>query len=111
MNERIKLVRKSLGLSQQEFGEKLGVSRDVISNIEYRNVQPKELLVKHIATLYGVNLTWLLNGEGEMMISPSCNNPKLDEAIEIFKTLKPEFQDCALEQIKELAKLQIKQEK
>lgn len=106
MNERIKLVRKTLGLSQQEFGEKLGVSRDVISNIEYRHLKPKELLVRHIAALYGVNLSWLLYGEGDMMDSPSDNNSKLSEAMEIFQTLKPEFQDCALAQIKELAKLQ-----
>ena len=35
MHNRIKMVRESLQLSQREFGEKLGVSRDVISNIEY----------------------------------------------------------------------------
>ena len=34
MHNRIKMVRESLQLSQREFGEKLGVSRDVISNIE-----------------------------------------------------------------------------
>lgn len=106
MNERIKLVRKTLGLTQQEFGEKLGVSRDVISNIEYRQVPPKELLVKHIATLYGVNLAWLMYGEGEMMISASPNNPKLEEALTLFRTLNPEFQDYALTQIRELVKLQ-----
>lgn len=106
MNERIKLVRKTLGLSQQEFGEKLGVSRDVISNIEYRQVPPKELLVKHIANLYGVNLAWLMYGEGEMMTSSTPSNPKLEEAITLFQSLKPEFQDCALAQIRELVKLQ-----
>ena len=55
MNNRIKLIREALQLSQREFGEKLGVSRDVISNIEYGRVKPKELLVRHICDLYGVN--------------------------------------------------------
>jgi len=106
LNERIKLVRKTLGLSQQEFGEKLGVSRDVISNIEYRHIPPKELLVKHIANLYGVNLAWLMYGEGEMMLSDSPLQPKLEEALSLFQTLHPELQDCALAQIRELVKLQ-----
>ena len=55
MHNRIKMVRESLQLSQREFGEKLGVSRDVISNIEYGRVQPKELLVRHICDLFGVD--------------------------------------------------------
>ena len=33
---------------------------------------------------------------------------KLDEAVKIFKTLRPEFQDYALQQIKNLAELQDK---
>ena len=38
VSARIKQLRKDLGLTQVEFGKKLGVSRDVISNIEYNRV-------------------------------------------------------------------------
>ena len=34
INERVKILRKELKLSQTEFAEKLSVSRDVINNIE-----------------------------------------------------------------------------
>ena len=108
MSNRIKAVREALNLSQREFGEKLGVSRDVISNIEYGRVQPKELFLRHICQLYKVNEYWLETGKGEMFNNDPKENCKLDEALNIFKALRPEFQDYALEQIKNLAELQKK---
>lgn len=108
MNNRIKLIREALQLSQREFGEKLGVSRDVISNIEYGRVKPKELLVRHICDLYGVNEFWIQTGNGSMFHTKPKTDKKLDEALEIFQSLRPEFQDYALEQIRHLARLQEK---
>ncbi|EJW19028.1 helix-turn-helix domain-containing protein [Paenibacillus alvei] len=108
MNSRIKAIREHLGLSQREFGEKLGVSRDVISNLEYNRVQPKELLIKHICELYSVNEKWLLSGEGDMFVEEQPHNKKLEEALAIFKELQPDFQDYALDQIKKLSALQSK---
>lgn len=108
LNKRIKDVRQTLKLSQREFGAKLGVSRDVISNIEYNRVQPKKLLLKHICQLYNVNEHWLETGEGEMFNSTPEENHKIEEALRIFKSLRPEFQDYALEQIKKLVELQEK---
>ena len=108
MNERIKAARQALELSQREFGERLGVSRDVISNIEYGRVQPKELMVRHICELYGINERWLKYGEGEMFDMAPRYSRKFEEAFAIFQTLRPEFQDYALEQLRKLAKLQEK---
>lgn len=109
MSNRIKAVREAFKLSQREFGERLGVSRDVISNLEYDRVQPKELLLRHICQLYGVNEHWLQTGEGEMFDSSPVDTVKLDEALRIFRSLRPEFQDYALDQIRKLAELQDKQ--
>jgi len=108
LHQRIKMIREQLGLSQREFGEKLGVSRDVISNLEYNRVQPKELLLKHICELYSVNEHWLQTGEGEMFVKKLYSNERLEQAISLFKVLEPEFQDYALEQIKNLSELQNK---
>ena len=105
---RIKTVREALALSQREFGERLGVSRDVISNIEYGRVQPKKLLLQHMCQQYQVNERWLETGEGEMFIENSGAEDKFAEALSIFRSLRPEFQDYALEQIKKLAELQNK---
>lgn len=66
MNERIKELRKSLKLSQTEFGKKLGVSRDVINNIENGRVELKEYLIKTICSVFNVSANWLRTGEGGM---------------------------------------------
>lgn len=68
MHERIKYFRKEcLHLSQTEFGEKLGVSRSVINNIE-RNVlsrpDQKTSLLKLSCHEFGINEDWLFNGVG-----------------------------------------------
>ena len=73
INDRIKIVRKSLNLSQPEFGKRIGVSRDVIANIERTTgaVTPNEILLQHICSVYNVDPIWLETGEGEMFHKPS----------------------------------------
>ena len=64
--DRIKNVRKEKKLSQTAFGERLGVARDVISNVELGRVEPKELFIKLLISEFNVNEDWLRTGEGEM---------------------------------------------
>ncbi len=66
--ERIKILRKELKLSQPAFGERLGVKRDVIANIELERVPVKEIMIKHICRTFDVNPLWLEKGEGEMFL-------------------------------------------
>lgn len=68
--ERIRLLRKEhLHLSQADFGKMLGVSRDVIKNIELNILakpEQKEPLYKLICKEWGVNEVWLRTGDGDM---------------------------------------------
>ena len=68
INERITSIRKELKLSQSAFGERVGVSRDVIKNIDNNIVdaETKPLLIQQICKEYNVNRVWLETGEGEM---------------------------------------------
>lgn len=68
INDRIKQLRKSLNLSQTDFGKKLGVSRDVINNLDRSAVEPKPLMLDHICSVYNVNPDWLMHGTGEMFL-------------------------------------------
>lgn len=110
LSDRVKTVREALHLSQREFGEKLGVSRDVISNMEYGRATPKELFLRHMCGICNVNEQWIQTGEGEMFQNNPIEYRKADEALKIFKSLRPEFQDYALEQIRKLSELQGKME-
>lgn len=66
MNERIKELRKTLSLTMEELGEKLGVTRSAISNIESGKRGITEQMVLAICREFEVNENWLRNGAGEM---------------------------------------------
>lgn len=67
MNERIKELRLKLGLSQEDFGRRLGVGRGAITNIELNKVEPKSLFVDLICEQFRVNKEWLETGDGPML--------------------------------------------
>lgn len=69
IGERIKDVReKARGekLTQTKFGEVLGVSRDVIANLETGRVEPSQVIMNAICMNFNVDEIWLRTGEGEM---------------------------------------------
>lgn len=68
--ERIKELRKSLDLTLEKFGERLGVTKVAISNIEKGNRNLTEQMTKSICREYNVEYLWLTTGEGEMF----CNS-------------------------------------
>lgn len=107
MITRIRAVRKALKLSQKDFGAKLGVSRDVVGNIEYGRVPPKEPFVALLCHQYKVNRSWLETGKGDMFVKVPPKD-MASEAREIFSALRPELQDFALDQMRKLAELQKK---
>lgn len=67
--ERVKEIRKSLNLTLEKFGEKLGVGKTAISNIEKGNRNLTEQMAKAICREYNVNYDFLIYGEGEMFDS------------------------------------------
>lgn len=73
MNERIKAVRLALGISQEEFGKRLGVTRGAITNIELNKVEPKPLFVDLICREFNVNEDWLKNGAEPMFLQRNRN--------------------------------------
>ena len=66
INERILSIRKSFSLSRAAFGQSLGVSGDVIKNLDYNLTEPKPAFIELICRTYNVNRTWLETGEGNM---------------------------------------------
>jgi len=64
--DRIREFRKSLKLSQTAFGEELGVSRDVINNLEQGRVEPSDLIINMMCARFGIDEQWLRTGAGTM---------------------------------------------
>lgn len=68
MNERIKELRKALGLTLEKFGEKLGVQKSAISKIERGENGVAEPMFKLICREFNVRDEWLRTGEEPMFI-------------------------------------------
>lgn len=66
--ERIRELRKEKGLTMEQFGEKIGVTKSTISNIENGNRNATEHMIKSICREFGVDYIWLTTGEGEMFV-------------------------------------------
>lgn len=66
MHERIKYLRKTLDLTQQEFSDRIGVKRGAVANYEVGRNDPTDSVVALICREFGVSEQWLRTGTGEM---------------------------------------------
>ena len=71
MKERIKKVRKSEGLTQVEFGERIGVKGNTVTNYETGLRTPTDAVLLSICREFNVNQDWLRTGNGEMFVELS----------------------------------------
>ncbi len=74
MNERIKKLRKALGLTQQDFARKLKLTRSTIANYETRQSEPIDAVISLICQEFNVSEAWLRTGEGDMFVDLSRND-------------------------------------
>lgn len=111
--DRIKQIRKENNLSQTAFGERLGVTRSVINNIENNRLarpDQKASLIKLISKEFSINEEWLLTGEGEeyivtkederlveaLMQIQASGNEKLKKIVENMMKLDDRYVDIIL---------------
>lgn len=73
MDERLKQLRKELGLTQQEFSDKIGIKRNTFAQYENGRNEPIDAVVRLICSTYNVNEEWLRTGAGEMFVSKNTN--------------------------------------
>ena len=86
MNERLKLLRKALKLSQQEFADKIQVNRSTVAGYERGSTNLSERTIADICRVFYVNEDWLRNGEGDMFRARNTTNEEL--ALQVGKLLK-----------------------
>lgn len=66
ISERLRQLRKELGMSQEEFGRRIGVSNTAISKLEKNERNLTEQTAISICREYRVNYFWLTKGIGDM---------------------------------------------
>lgn len=68
VNDRIKRVRKSLNLTMDKFGNKIGITKASVSKLESGENNPSEQTLKLICREFNVDYFWLTEGFGDMFI-------------------------------------------
>lgn len=66
MKNRIKQIRKEKNLTQVEFGERIGVKGNTVTNYETGLRNPTDAVILSICREFNVNEDWLRNGTGDM---------------------------------------------
>ena len=103
MKDRLKELRKSLGLTQGEFGEKIGMTDASISHMEAGRTAINNQNVNLICLTFGVRQEWFRTGSGEMM-EPEANFSDYEKRLlEFFRRLSPKARRMLIEYAEKLA--------
>lgn len=80
MNIRLKQLRKSLGLTQQSFADKIGMKQNTIAQYEMGRTTPSDAIIFSICREFNVNESWLRTGEGDMFV-PMTKSEEISEFV------------------------------
>lgn len=109
--ERIREIRKELGLTLEKFGEKLGVKKNSISQLENGKNSLTDQMTKSICREYNVSYDYLMNGEGEMfddlpqtVLDELCAQYDLDDLdrnlVEMYLEMPEQVRDYLKQEIR-----------
>lgn len=73
MHERLKKLRRTLDLTQQEFADKIGIKRNTFATYESGRNEPIDAVISLICREFNVSEEWLRTGKGDMFIQLSRN--------------------------------------
>lgn len=113
MNERLKLLRNTLGITLEEFGKRVGVTRSAIGRIEKGERKVTEQMALSICREFHVNYFWLTEGRGDMftgtpqsVMDEIAEDYKLDDIdkkiLENFLAMSPEKRAVIKEYLKSI---------
>lgn len=102
IGERVKTLRKELGLTLEKFGTPLGVQRSALSMIENDKSGIGDRTILLICREYGVSEKWLRDGDGEMFVPVTRNEKIARFAGELMREETPEFRRQIVEILADL---------
>lgn len=101
-NSRVKELRKSLGLTMDDFGQRLGVTKSAISNIESGNRSVTDQMHKAICREFNVNEDWLRTGQGEMYVTQSRSEAIAEFAGNLMRDEEDSFRRRLIEALAQM---------
>lgn len=104
MNERIKMLRKELGLTMEKFGNRLGVKKNSVSQWENGINNITDQMFKAICREFSVSEEWLRSGKGDMFVIPDDEDAVL--VSDLLENTDDVFYQSVLELIRTYKQLQ-----
>jgi transcriptional regulator with XRE-family HTH domain len=102
MKDRLKELRRSLKLTQGEFGEKIGMTDASVSHMELGRTAMSKQNVRLISLVFGVREEWLEHGVGDMMNEAAILTDREKRLLELFRRLSPLAQRMLIEYAEKL---------
>lgn len=103
MKDRIKMIRKNAGMTQEQFSKAIGISRNFLANVETSNRNLGKHVITEMCRKFGINENWVYTGEGDMYAdtktqddifewvgSAMATDPFKMEFLRILSQLRPE---------------------
>lgn len=104
VNERLKYLRKEMGLTQTELSKQLNIGQTTIAAYENGTHAPQVFSLLAYADFFGCTVDYLLGRENDfesVRITPDCTHSKGEkQLIEIYQSLTEELQNLLIEQAK-----------
>lgn len=109
ISSNFKNLRKEINISQKEFSQKIEVPVTTISKYERGETRPSVEILTRLGDIFGVNINWLLTGQGEMFLTKTEKEEEKEEEkpalkekmIEMFDTLTEDQQRQILKNIED----------
>lgn len=102
IGERVKTLRKELGLTLEKFANPIGIHRGSLSAIENDKSGVSDRTLLAICREYGVSEEWLRDGDGEMFVPVTRNEKIARFAGELMKDETPDFRRQLVEILADL---------
>lgn len=98
MYSRIKLLRQSENLTQSQFADKIGLSRNYVAMIEIGQRDPSDRTISDICRIFSVNEDWLRDGI-EPMRSAKSREEEIAEMVGAALSGSSDFKQAVIKMI------------
>lgn len=98
MNTRIAQIRKEANLTQQEFADKIGLTKNYVSLVETGGRTPSDRTLSDICRIFGIQEDWLRHGIGSMRV-PRSEEEEIGAMVSSVLNGPPDFQRAVVKMI------------
>ena len=105
-SKKLKLIRKSNNMTQDEFAKSIGVSRGHLANIERGIILPTPLFINCLSLMYRIDKIWLMDDNNDDLSALNGSADMLSQIISRYEQLNDKYKLFVKEQISQLLDLQ-----